>query len=100
MFETTPSLFWIPVASVSAIPLASLSEGSVAILGAALIAAVAPTLAVYFSHRRAATRIEQIHVLVNSRLTQALAEINSLKATLDKKDIVLAEQRAVIRENT
>lgn len=62
----------------------------------ALIAGVVPLTAVILSHRRAGKKIEQIHVLVNSRLTQALNEISDLKRTLEAKDAVLAEQREEI----
>ena len=59
---------------------------------AALVAGLVPLAGVYWSHRRAGRKIEQIHVLVNSRLTEALDEIASLKATLDRKDAVIADQ--------
>ena len=35
---------------------------------------------------------QEIHVLVNARLTEALSEIESLKRRLDAKDNVIAEQ--------
>jgi len=64
----------------------------------ALIAGAVPLTGVILSHRRAGRKIEQIHVLVNSRLTQALNEISDLKKTLEAKDHVLAEQREAIQK--
>lgn len=55
----------------------------------ALIAAIPPALvsiaAVWVSYRKQSARIEQIHVLVNSRLQAALDEIRLLKKALAKK---------------
>jgi len=64
----------------------------------ALVAGVAPLTAVILSHRKQSKAVAEVHVLVNSRLTQALNEISDLKRTLDAKDQVLAEQRATIRQ--
>jgi hypothetical protein len=58
----------------------------------ALIAGIVPLTAVVLSYRRQAVKMEEIHVLVNSRLTEALTEISSLKATLERKDAVIADQ--------
>jgi len=58
----------------------------------ALIAGVAPMTAVIISSRKSGRKMEEIHVLVNSRLTQALEEIESLKVTLSAKEAVLAEK--------
>jgi hypothetical protein len=58
----------------------------------ALIAGIVPLTAVILSYRKQATKMQEIHVLVNSRLTEALDEISSLKATLERKDAVIADQ--------
>jgi hypothetical protein len=42
--------------------------------------------------KEAKVRQEEIHVLVNSRLTEALDEIASLKSRIDAKDKVIADQ--------
>jgi uncharacterized membrane protein len=44
--------------------------------------AIIPTLFVIASYMLARRKIEQIHVLVNSRLSDALKEITSLKKLL------------------
>jgi hypothetical protein len=66
----------------------------------ALIAGVAPLTAVIVTARTSKKRVAEIHVLVNSRLTQALNEIADLKKMLDAKDKVLAEQREEIKNPT
>lgn len=48
---------------------------------------------IYFSFRKQTAKLDTIHTLVNSRLSQALDEISDLKETLLAKDIVLAQQR-------
>ena len=58
----------------------------------AVIAGIVPMSAVVLSYRKQSTKMEEIHVLVNSRLTEALDEISSLKATMERKDAVIAEQ--------
>ena len=58
----------------------------------AVIAGCPALVAVILSHRRAGKKMEQIHVLVNSRLTEALDEISALKGTLVRKDLVIADQ--------
>lgn len=45
-----------------------------------------PTLAVIGAYLLARRKIEQIHVLVNSRLSEALKEITSLKRELGRDD--------------
>ena len=47
---------------------------------AALIAAAAPTLAVLASWKLTHGKLDEIHGLVNSRLSDALTEIDSLQA--------------------
>lgn len=49
-------------------------------------------------HRETKARQEEIHVLVNSRLTEALDEIVALKNRLDSKDKVISDQEAVAKE--
>ena len=58
----------------------------------AVIAALPPTIMAYVAWRQLAIKSEQIHVLVNSNLTQvkadlehALTEIAALKKTLKSK---------------
>ena len=58
----------------------------------ALIAGIVPLTAVVLSYRKQSTKMQEIHVLVNSRLTEALDEIASLKVTLERKDAVIADQ--------
>jgi hypothetical protein len=48
-----------------------------------LVVAV-PTIAVLMSYWAARRKIEQIHILVNSRLSDALSEIRSLKKELGR----------------
>lgn len=66
----------------------------------ALLATIAPTLAVVVSGiavfrqgRKAEGKMEQIHVLVNSRLTEALTEIALLKRRLGVP-VTIEESRA------
>jgi len=66
----------------------------------ALIAGISPLTAVVVTARTSKKRVAEIHVLVNSRLTQALNEIADLKKMLDAKDKVLAEQREEIKNPT
>jgi len=47
---------------------------------------------IYLSHRLASKKIAEIHVLVNSRLTEALNEISDLKTIVARKDSVIQEQ--------
>jgi hypothetical protein len=70
-----------------------------AIVIAASIAAIAPMCMIYLTFRKNAKGIQEntkslaeIHVLVNSRLTEALDEIASLKNRIDAKDAVIADQ--------
>jgi hypothetical protein len=63
----------------------------------AVIAGIAPLTAVFLSYRKQAVKMQEIHVLVNSRLTEALDEIASLKRTLDRKDAVIGEQASLAK---
>jgi hypothetical protein len=51
----------------------------------ALIAAAAPVGAVVVTARKSARKVQEIHVLVNSRLSEALDEIDALKRDLRKE---------------
>ena len=81
-------------AFVSAAPpsLAVLATTDFIPIAVAAVAGLPALLAVILSHRQAGKKIEQVHVLVNSRLSEALDEIASLKVTLDRKDAVIADQ--------
>jgi hypothetical protein len=49
----------------------------------------------YIQHRfnkDAKAKQQEIHVLVNSRLSEALSEIQTLKNLIEKKDAVIADQ--------
>ena len=70
-------------------------------MGVALVASTAPMLTVLLTYRKQKGRLEaqdervaEIHVLVNSRLSQALDEIDTLKATVQRKEDVIAERDA------
>jgi len=78
-------------ASVMQVIAVSFELGYVPII-TALIAGVVPMSAVILSYRKQSGKMEEIHVLVNSRLTEALEEIASLKVTLERKDAVIADQ--------
>jgi len=52
---------------------------------AALLAAIPPTLAVIFAQKKTDQQLGQIHVLVNSRLTEALDEIEKLREYIDQR---------------
>jgi hypothetical protein len=78
-------------ASVMQVIAVSFELGYVPII-TAVIAGIVPMSAVVLSYRKQSTKMEEIHVLVNSRLTEALDEISSLKATMERKDAVIAEQ--------
>ena len=73
-------------------PLTVLATADFIPVAVAAVAGIPALLAVFLSHRVAGKKIEQVHVLVNSRLTEALDEIASLKITLDRKDAVIADQ--------
>jgi len=77
---------------VSMQTLAVTFEQGIVPLIVAVIAGVAPLSAVVLTYRRQATKMSEIHVLVNSRLTEALDEIQALKGTLVRKDTVIADQ--------
>lgn len=49
-----------------------------------LIAVIAVLIPGYFAYRASRKKQEEIHVLVNSRLTEALEEIEKLKDQLDR----------------
>ena len=51
----------------------------------AVIGALAPTLAVLISWRLNAKKVQEIHLLVNSQLEAALAEIEALKARANEQ---------------
>lgn len=52
----------------------------------AIIAAFAPTLAVLVGYLSTRRRVEQVHVLVNARLTEALNRIEELEARYEPKE--------------
>ena len=54
-------------------------------LTVALIAAVAPILAVIVAHRRGQAKLQEVHVLVNNRLDEALLEIEELKQEREER---------------
>ena len=60
----------------------------------ALIAAVPPTFASYMSRRKTKADLEQIHILVNSRLTTALQEIQHLREYIDSAKPMKGGKRA------
>lgn len=51
-------------------------------LWVALIAALAQVFTVLYTHRRSAKAIEQVHLLVNDRMTNALDKIANLEMRL------------------
>ncbi len=61
------------------------SEPALLAFLAAAAALIAPTAAVIVAHFITKRRLTQIHVLVNSRLTEALKEIQDLKITLSRE---------------
>lgn len=63
-------------------------------LYAALATSIVPLLAIVLAYRRSGKKLQEIHILVNSRLDEALTEIVSLKKMLDRKDAVIATQEA------
>ena len=84
------SLLTLPVSMMQVIAVC-FEMGYVPII-TAVIAGIVPMTAVVMSYRKQSTKMEEIHVLVNSRLTEALDEIASLKVTMERKDAVIAEQ--------
>jgi hypothetical protein len=63
-------------------------------LAVAGIAALAPIAAVVASHLLARRKIQEVHVLVNNRLSIALAENKVLKAALAKHEPEIALELA------
>lgn len=68
----------------------------------ALIAAVPPTIAAIAGGVVLYRQGDKIHVLVNSNMTKALQEIQSLKGTLEEKQAVIdvAASQATPKGNT
>lgn len=58
---------------------------AIGLIVAAFVAAVPPTLATLFARRETKRELGQIHVLVNSRLTEALNEIEKLREYIDQR---------------
>lgn len=52
----------------------------------AVIAAIPPTLAVFFTARKQERKIAEVHDLANNRLTEALAKIEKLQRALGAKN--------------
>ena len=82
----------VAAASAAAAPAFAVLAADYVPIAVAAVAGVPALVAVMLSHRRAGRKIEEIHVLVNSRLSEALEEISTLKTTLDRKDAVIADQ--------
>lgn len=55
-------------------------------LGVAAIAAIGPVGAVIVSYKKGASKLAEVHVLVNNRLDEALTEIADLKKEREERD--------------
>ena len=62
-----------------------MSEEMITALTAACIAAAAPIFAVVVAHRRGQAKLQEVHVLVNNRLDEALLEIEELKKEREER---------------
>jgi hypothetical protein len=62
-------------------------------LAVALIGALGSSLAVVVSHVLAGKKIEQVHVLVNSRLDAALRQIELLEDAVVDRDATIEQQQ-------
>jgi hypothetical protein len=53
----------------------------------AIIGAIPPTLAVYLSDKKQTKKIDAVHDIANSRLTEALLKIEALSLTVERQRV-------------